>query len=189
MLRATLCNENQTGPFDVIFSPIMLSSLIHPSFEKNNILFGYLEEQWQPMVWLGWKCGKSEVRSWERAADILLGAGGGSLSELADEVKMASSVWRPSMLFSHQWQLSVHHLSLPFPSLHSLPPSLPLPSSSHSLSLDLSLLSSSRPCSEALPRKRDGRLVDLWNRKLSFRTGGAESPRTAAKSQVFVGGR
>lgn len=150
----------------------MLSSLMHPSFEKNNILFGYLEEQWQPMVWLGWKCGKSEVRSWERAADILLGAGGGSLLELADEVKMASSVWRPSMLFSHQWQLSVHHLS-PL----SLPPSRsPLP---------LILFLSTWVCSlypsfsEALPCKRDGRLADLWNRKLTVPTGWPQwVPRT-----------
>lgn len=166
MLQATLCNENQTAPFDVSFSPIMLSSLIHPSFEKNNILFGYLEEQWQPMVWLGWKCGKSEVRSWERAADIPLGAGGGSLSELADEVKMASSVWRPSMLFSHQWQLSVHHLS-PLSLSPSLPP-LFLSFSFFRLEFALFI----PPFLERSPCKRDGRLADLWNRKLTGPTSG-----------------
>lgn len=159
----------------------MLSLLIHPSFEKNNILFGYLEEQWQPMVWLGWKCGKSEVRSWERAADILLGAGGGSLSELADEVKMASSVWRLSMLFSHQWQLSVHHLS-PL----SLPPSLPPP-------LPLIPCLSTWVCSlypsfsEALPCKRDERLADLRNGKLTVPTGGCSGAGESVNSgKVFV---
>lgn len=159
----------------------MLSSLIHPSFEKNNILFGYLEEQWQPMVWLGWKCGKSEVRSWERPADILLGAGGGSLSELADEVKMASSVWRPSMLFSHQWQLSVHHLS-PL----SLPPA-PLFLSFSFFRLEFTLFIPS-----FLKRSRakgtDGwRIYEIGNLLLNrWGAVGPENLRTVAKSQVFV---
>lgn len=160
----------------------MLSLLIHPSFEKNNILFGYLEEQWQPMVWLGWKCGKSEVRSWERAADILLGAGGGSLSELADEVKMASSVWRPSMLFSHQWQLSVHHLS-PL----SLPPSrspLPLILSFDLSLLSLSLLFWSAPVQKGWAAGRFTKSQTYYSNR--WGAVGPENPRTAAKSQVFV---
>lgn len=66
------------------------------------------------------KCRKSEVCLWERVAHIRLSGGGGSLSELAEKVKMASSVWLPSMLFSHQWELSLHHLSASLSHLLSL---------------------------------------------------------------------
>lgn len=97
-------------PFDVIFSPIMLSSLI-----SNSDRITYCSKEWR---------GASEKSGWyspQRCWWQSVRAGRGN--------ENASSIWLPSTPLSHQWQPSLHHLSLPY-----------LPS------LDLNLLFSSLVC-------------------------------------------
>jgi len=71
-----------------------------------------LEEQWRDLA--GMECRRRKVCASERVADILLSGADGSLSVLAEEVKMASSVWLLSILFSTSMRaLTASSLSLP----------------------------------------------------------------------------